>query len=176
MDDSAFGKRHSVPHTEPMQNHIAMLEKPIPTQVQEQPMKKPDGYMFNRLRTYDSDIKAFQSSIDDLKQELTDIIEDTPEFKEYSELHNKTIAAQEKVKIALERNSDYIRLKEELADERISLRDVKASLSDFLVGYIANTGERQIEVSETEARDIVVKASLSKKPKKLQLSLFRKSE
>ena len=66
-------------------------------------------------------------------------------------------------------------LLEQLADEKEALKTARQNLSGFLLGYFHETGERQIELAEKDAREVILKGKLGK-PKDFQTSIFGQVE
>jgi hypothetical protein len=126
-----------------------------------------------KVRTFDADIHSFESRIKTLREQLVEEIENTDEYDEVLELQEKLKTARDNLKRRLESNQTYMDLTEDLANEKLSLKDAQANMSDFLLGYFADTHERQIELGPANAREVILKGKLGK-PKDFQTNLFSK--
>lgn len=124
-----------------------------------------------KVRTFDNDIKSFQSRIKTLKEQITEQIENTEEYTAVLEATAKLNIAKQNLKRRLEANQDYMNLMSELADEKLTLKDAQDNMSDFLLGYFVETHERQIELGPANAREVILKGKLGKK-KDFQTNLF----
>lgn len=125
----------------------------------------------HKVRTFDADIHSFQSRIKTLNDQIQEEVEKTDEYTEVFELQEKLKVARENLKRRLSNNSTYIDLVEDIANEKLSLKDAQANMSDFLLGYFAETHERQIELGPANAREVILKGKLGK-PKDFQTNLF----
>ncbi len=127
--------------------------------------------LIEKVRTFDGDIKAFASQAKTITEHITEIIEGFAEYEEVNRLQALLVNAKADLKRRFESSSEYIKLTEELTDEKLSLKDAKEHISDFLLAYFHETGERQIELRPGNGREVVLKASLGK-PKDIQTNLF----
>jgi len=125
----------------------------------------------SKVRTFEGDINSFQSRIKTIQEQLVEMAENTDEYTEVMRAQDALRLAQEKLKDRLSRVDGYNDLCEELADEKDALKTAKQNLSDFLLGYFHETGERQIETSPKNAREVILSGRLGKE-KKFQTSLF----
>jgi enamine deaminase RidA (YjgF/YER057c/UK114 family) len=116
----------------------------------------------NKIRTFRDDVSSFQSRAKTIKEQLQEEIENTDEYDKVIEAETVLRVAKENLKRRLSSNSHYIELTEEFAEEKLSLRDAQANLSDFLLAYFADTKERQIELAPQNAYQVTIKAKLGK--------------
>ena len=118
----------------------------------------------DKVRRLDGDLKSFESRIKTLlANRPVDEIENTDEFTKVKEQTRMLLSvAEENLKRRLMSNSTYVSLTEELADEKISAKDARANISDFLLGYYKETGERQIELGPAYAREVTLRGRLGK--------------
>ena len=127
-----------------------------------------------KVRTYDKDIRSFQSKAKQLSDDMTKIAEGTDEYTEVLKLNAQLETARANLKRRLAGNSAWIKLSEELAEERLSITDAQNSMSDFLLVYFADTKEKQIEFGPHEAKEVILRARLGK-AKDFQTNLFSAS-
>lgn len=123
------------------------------------------------IRTHNQDIKAFKSRLKGLVERAQKIIDGTAEGQEVDKLADQLNVARENLRRRLEGNSEYMKLTEEMADERLSIRDAERVLSDLLLANFADTRERQIELGPHEAYQVILRGRLGK-PKDFQTSIF----
>jgi regulator of replication initiation timing len=124
-----------------------------------------------KIRTFQGNIDSFVSRIKVIDEQLLEMAENTDEYTEVVRANDALKLAQENLKERLSRVDGYNNLMEERADEREALKTAKLNLSDFLLGYYHDTGERQIETSPKEAREVILTGRLGKE-RKFQTSLF----
>lgn len=128
-------------------------------------------HVISKVRTFDGDIRSFKSRIKTLNERITEIIENTDEHEVIVSLKDKLELARDNLKRRLSNSSEYVKLMEDLADEKLSLKDAQANMSDFLLGYFADTHERQIELGPKQAREVILNGRLGK-PKDFQTNIF----
>lgn len=131
--------------------------------------------LVDRVRTFDGDIRQFKDHIDTLKEQIEEIIEGLPIYQQISELSEKLNRLRAELKNELMAVSQYNDLMEQLADEQDALKDAKANLSDFLLGYFAETRERQVELGPERAREVKLSARLGKEID-YQTSIFARGD
>jgi len=124
-----------------------------------------------KVRTFMQDIESFKNRIATIKEQLVEMAENTNEFTEVQRCEEALAVARENLKRRLANMDGYNDLNEELADEKESLKTANQNLSDFLLGYFHETGERQIEISPKDAREVLLTGKLGK-AKKFQTNLF----
>jgi vacuolar-type H+-ATPase subunit I/STV1 len=124
-----------------------------------------------KIRSFDGDVKSFQSRIKTLNEQVQEEIENTNEYTKVAELTTDLAVARAALKRRLESNSSYVDLMSDLADEKLSLKDAQENMSDFLLAYFKQSGERQIELGPQNAREVVLKGKLGK-AKEFQTNLF----
>lgn len=127
--------------------------------------------LIDRVRTFDHDIQNFETNIKRLKEMATEAVEKLPERDEVERLQEELKTAKEALKQATLRTPGYNDLIQQIADEKDSLKDARLNLSDFLLGYFKETGERQIELEPKDAREVILKGRLGK-AKDFQLNLL----
>jgi DNA repair exonuclease SbcCD ATPase subunit len=131
--------------------------------------------LIDRVRTFDQDIHKFETNLKRLKEMATEAVEKLPEHDEVERLQEELKQAREALKQATLRLPGYNDLMQQIADEKDSLKDAKLNLSDFLLGYFKETGERQIELEPKDAREVILKGKLGKSTQ-FQTNLFRQEE
>lgn len=129
----------------------------------------------NTIRTYSFDIDSFKQRLTTLKEELQEIIEATSEYEEVVRLDAEFKAAKENLKRVLTGKQEYVDLLENIAEEKEAKKGAESILSDYLVAYFAQTGERQVELNAKDAREVIVSGKLGKQ-QKFQTSLFKKEQ
>jgi predicted nucleic acid-binding Zn-ribbon protein len=127
--------------------------------------------MVGKIRTFDQDALSFRQRIKTLKEQIQEEVERAPEYTRVQNIINELKDARADLKRRLERNSTYMGLLQELADERLALTDAERNMSDFLKGYYADTREEQIELTPEDTRMVVIRAKLGK-PQDFQTNLF----
>jgi chromosome segregation ATPase len=131
--------------------------------------------LIDHVRTFDHDIRKFETNLKRLKEMIEEAVSKLPEHDEIESLAEQLKTAREALKQAKLRTPGLNDLMQQLADEKDSLKDAKLNLSDFLLGYFKETGERQIELAEKDAREVILKGKLGK-PTQFQTNLFRQEE
>lgn len=124
-----------------------------------------------KIRTFEGDIKQFKENVKVIEEQLQEKIENTDEYTEVLDLQAKLASAQERLKLKLSSDGDYNNLLEERAAEKDSLKSATQNLSDFILGYFHETGERQIETGPHNGRELVLSGRLGKE-RRFQTSLF----
>jgi hypothetical protein len=127
--------------------------------------------LIDNVRTFDRDIQKFDHNVKTLKEQVGEFVENTDEHQLIIDLTEKLKLAKEQLRLALSSKSGYNDLLEKLADEKDALKSARQNMSDFLLGYFAETHERQIELGPKEAREVILKGRLGK-PKDFQTNLF----
>jgi DNA repair exonuclease SbcCD ATPase subunit len=127
--------------------------------------------LIENVRTFDHDIRKFETNIKHLKEMATEAVEKLPEHDEVEQLKEQLKQARETLKQATLRLPGYNDLMQQIADEKDALKSAKLNLSDFLLGYFHETGEKQIELEAKDAREIILKGKLGK-PTQFQTSIF----
>lgn len=127
--------------------------------------------IISKVRTFDGDIQSFKSRIKNIQEDMQDILDEVNEYDAVVVLQGELEVAKANLKRRLQSNSKWLKLTEDLADERLSKKDAEANLSDFLLEYFADTHEKQIELGPQNAREVVYKAKLGK-AKEFQTNLF----
>lgn len=125
------------------------------------------------IRQYKGDIDSFKSRIKAIDERIGEIIDGLDEGTAVEKLQEQLEAARADLKRRLEGNSEYVKLTEDIADERLSLRDAESIMSDYLLAYFVDTSERQIELGPGEANEVILKGKLGK-AKDFQTNLFSK--
>src|SRR3989440_12892658 len=110
--------------------------------------------LIENVRTFDQDIQKFETNIKRLKEMATEAVEKLPEHDEVERLQEELKTAREALKQATLRLPGYNDLQQQIGDEKDALKEAKLNLSDFLLGYFKETGERQIELAEKDAREV----------------------
>jgi DNA repair exonuclease SbcCD ATPase subunit len=140
-----------------------------------QPTNPDNTRLIDNVRTFDQDIRKFETNIKRLNEMATEAVEKLPEHDEVERLKEELKTAREALKQATLRLPGYNDLQQQIADEKDALKSAKLNLSDFLLGYFHETGERQIELEAKDAREIILKGKLGK-PTQFQTNLFRQEE
>jgi DNA repair exonuclease SbcCD ATPase subunit len=130
-----------------------------------------DNSLIDKIRAFDGDIRRFETSIKEKKERLQANIEALPEYAAVESLKEQAKTAQEALKRATERLAGYNDLMEDIAEDNEALKSARMNMSDFLLGYFKETGEKQIELSEEDAREVILKGKLGK-PTQYQTNLF----
>ena|SRR5579883_2884340 len=130
-----------------------------------------DNSLIDKIRAFDGDIRRFETSIKEKKERLQANIEALPEYAAVESLKEQVKTAQEALKRATERLAGYNDLMEDIAEDNEALKSARMNMSDFLLGYFKETGEKQIELSEEDAREVILKGKLGK-PTQYQTSIF----
>lgn len=130
----------------------------------------------NNIRVYESDIEDTKKQIETKKEMVQELLESTSGWLDVQTLKERYEEAKISFHLKLQGNADYNDGLEELAQLKEKLKEQKQIQSDFIVGYFAETKERQIELGTTgNARDLVVTGKLGKSSK-YQPSLFSVKE
>jgi DNA repair exonuclease SbcCD ATPase subunit len=131
--------------------------------------------LIDHVRTFDRDIQKFDHNVKRLKEMATEAVEKLPEHDEVERLKEELKQAREALKQATLRLPGYNDLQQQIGDEKDALKEAKLNLSDFLLGYFHETGERQIELEPKDAREVILKGRLGK-AKDFQTNLFAGGE
>jgi DNA repair exonuclease SbcCD ATPase subunit len=140
-----------------------------------QPTDTDNTRLVENVRTFDHDIRKFETNLKRLKEMATEAVEKLPEHDEVERLQEELKQAREALKQATLRLPGYNDLMQQVADEKDAMKEAKLNLSDFLLGYFKETGERQIELEPKDAREVILKGKLGK-PTQFQTNLFRQEE
>jgi len=128
-----------------------------------------------KVRTFDADVHSFQSRIKSIQESMQDVLDGTDEYSAVLRAQDELETARANLKRRLDGNSEWIALTEDLAQERLSLKDAQANLSEFLLGYFHDTGEKQIELGPGNGREVILKGRLGK-AKDFQTNIFSRME
>ncbi len=131
--------------------------------------------LIDQVRTFDHGISKFETNLKRLKEMTTEAVEKLPEHDEVERLQEELKTAREALKQATLRLPGYNDLLQQIGDEKDALKEAKLNLSDFLLGYFHETGERQIELEPKDAREVILKGKLGK-PRGYQTNLFSGGE
>lgn len=136
--------------------------------------KDDDDSTLQTIITYVDDIETAENKIKVLKEQLAEIIEKDAKFDEVDTLSISLAKAKEDLKLSLMSKREYNDLCEKIAQLKEDLKENKDILSDYLVEFYATKHERQLQVdpSNGNARDIILKGKLGKEQKKYQTNLF----
>lgn len=124
-----------------------------------------------KIRTFDQDIRRFDHQAKTVKELIQAKVEELPEYATVESLKEQLAQARKALKQATLRIPGYNDLCNNLADEKDALKNARLNLSDFLLGYYAETKERQIELGPEGSREVILKGRLGK-PKDDQLNLL----
>ncbi len=130
-----------------------------------------DRQIIDTVRTYAGDIDETASRVKLLKEQQAEVLENMPAYEDYIRAKEDLERAAEHLKSSLLQNGKYNDLAEKLADEKVVLKDQRGILSSYLLEHYRLTGERQIEMSEHDAREIKFTGKLGKEVK-YQTNLF----
>lgn len=128
-------------------------------------------HLVDKVRLFDLDIRKFEHNAKVLKEQITERIESLPEYAAVESLKEQLKTAQEALKQAKLQAPGLNDLQQQLTDEKDALKSARLNMSDFLLGYFAETHERQIELEAGDAREVILKGKLGK-PKDFQVSIF----
>ena len=124
------------------------------------------------IRACAREIEATEQSAKTTREMIKEIVEGLAENDELEELKIEVVNAQAKLKEVLMRNKYYNDLTEKLGQLNEQLKDDKDVLSNALLLHFKQTGERQVEVSEHMAREVLLTGKLGKE-QKYQTALFK---
>lgn len=124
------------------------------------------------IRACAREIEATEQNVKTTREMIKEIVEGLVENDELEELKLEVVNAQAKLKEVLMRNKRYNDLTEKLGQLNEQLKDDKDVLSNALLLHYKQTGERQIEVTNETAREVILTGKLGKE-QKFQTSLFR---
>lgn len=127
--------------------------------------------IISKVRNFDNDIKSFESRMKTLREQIQEEIENAPEWEKIEKFTEELGVLRAALLRRLKSNQTYVDLMSELNDESLSLKDAKANMSDFLLGYFAETHEKQIELGPSYAREVILKGRLGK-TKDFQTNIF----
>lgn len=131
--------------------------------------------LVDNVRTFDHELSEHTQRIKTIKEQLQEKAESTAEYAVVEQLTAQLKEAKEKLKYKLLNMPGYNDLAEKLADEKDAKRSAELDISDFLLGYFKETGERQIELDPKDAREVILKGRLGK-PTQFQTNLFRQEQ
>lgn len=124
------------------------------------------------IRACAREIDATEQSIKTAREMAKEIVEGLLENEDVIEAKGVLEMKQEVLKAALLRNAKYNDLMERLAGLNEQLKDDKEVLSNALLLHYKQTGERQVEVNDHMAREVLLTGKLGKE-QKYQTSLFK---
>lgn len=156
---------------------MAKTKVPAKPKTKEVPVVEVSGEKLKRvsdIRTYKKDVLSFKSRIKVIQADMAEIVDNTDEGTEVLKLEQQLETARANLRRRLEGNSEWAKLTEDLADERLSLRDAERILSDYLLAYFADTKEKQVELGPHEAHEVILNGKLGKE-KDFQTNLFSAS-
>lgn len=134
------------------------------------------GQTIDNIRELDLAIFTNKGRIKALNERALEIIEGHNAYNEMVDAERVYKTAKEKLRIALLSDGDYNDVMENIADEKLTLKDQKDMLSLHVVEYYTTTHERQVEIDDSgDARELVVTGKLGARGK-YQTNLFGKSE
>jgi hypothetical protein len=128
-----------------------------------------------QVRIYAGDLDQFEARIKTCKEIVADMVEAMPESSDITELQEKLNDKKAQLKSRLMGKAEYNDAMTNLGEEQDSMKSAKQHLSDALVMYFSLTGESQVEVSDSVARELLISAKLGKE-QLYQHSLFAKGE
>lgn len=123
------------------------------------------------IRSCASEIDATEQSMKTTREMLKEIEEGLPEYEELKELKAEVQNAQMKLKEVLMRNARYNDLSEKLGRLGEKVKEEKEVLSNALLLHYKQTSERQVEISDNTAREVILSGKLGKE-QKYQTSMF----
>lgn len=125
------------------------------------------------IREYSSDIDRSKKKIKTLGEQAQEVLDGLVAYDEVLKAERALAQAKEGLKNALMNEGQYNNILEEIAQEKEKLRDMKDIMSQHIVFYFKETGDRQIEIDHAngDAREIIVNGRLGAKSK-LQTNLF----
>lgn len=118
--------------------------------------------LIDKIKIFDLDIQKFAHNAKVLKEQIAERIEALPEYAAVESLKEQLKTAQEALKQAKLRAPGLNDLVQKLADEKDAKKTAELNMSDFLLGYFAETRERQIELDDGDAREVILKGKLGK--------------
>jgi predicted nuclease with TOPRIM domain len=129
----------------------------------------------DNIRVFAKDIEDFEGKVKTLSEMAKERRESLPEHDDLNVAQEQFKAAQDALKRALQQDSAYNNMLQDLADEKEALRSAKEHLSDHILAYWQLTGERQAPMAGNEARELLLSGKLGK-PTQYQPSLFSKAK
>lgn len=123
------------------------------------------------------EILNIEKQIIDAKSKLKTIDEDIAEqldtheaYKKGQTLKTELVTAKLQLDNVLQGDEAYNNLMTQRADCNDDINALRSTLSSMLVAYFAETKDKEIEVSDTYSREVIVSGRLGK-PKRTQLRL-----
>lgn len=123
------------------------------------------------IKEFDADIEKTKQKVNTIKEQIEELLDSLNEYHDMIEVRDELALKREKLRLKLLQNSQYNNLLERLADEREFLKSTKQNLSDYIVAYFSQTGERQVDLG-SDARDLIMQGKLGKHGKKYQTNIF----
>lgn len=139
------------------------------------PVEVPISRYASQAKSLSDDIKESDGKIKTIRERLDEIVESFEENDAVNDLIGQLALARENLKRRIMGNTEYVNLAEKLANARAGQKESKLLLSEFLLGYFAQTKERQIELGTKDAREVQLRAKLGK-PKDFQMSVFKEAD
>lgn len=125
------------------------------------------------IRENEKEIRIKKDRVKQLKEDLTEKMENTEAGERVAKLKDQLKIAQEDLLAELKRDREINDLMEEIGAEKEVIKGLEFALSNNLVAYFAQTQERQVQMDdEGHARDLIMTAKLGKEEKQYQESLF----
>lgn len=115
------------------------------------------------IQRLDIEIGEEADKCKNLKEQVAQLREEMPEFKEVERLSDELADARIRLRVALERTSSYTTMKEQVAESDFKLKDLREILSHHLTRYWRETDENQILLPDGKnAKQIIVTGKLGK--------------
>lgn len=148
---------------EALANAKALVEELHPDQTQ----------TIETIRELANDIDRKKSGLKNLREQAADMLEGRAAYQEVVKAQAELTSTKEGLKRAMMGDHEYNDLMENIGLETAALTDLQDILSQHVVLYWKDTGERQVEIDESngDARALVVTGKLGKK-EKFQTNLF----
>jgi FlaA1/EpsC-like NDP-sugar epimerase len=121
-----------------------------------------DETLLEAIHRLDQEIHEQKMVIARTNEGITAIIEDTDAHQSIVQYRQYILAAKEELKKELAGNSSYLRATEDLAEEKLKLKDLKDIMSHNLRYYRENDATQVPMTNDHRAKQLLVTAKLGK--------------
>lgn len=136
-----------------------------PETADEEKIAQPAGDFLNLeglIKNYSSQIENIKQEIRKQKQLLDDSFENDVVYREHEEKAKEANRVKQETKLQILNQPALASLRDKMDDFRLQIKELEATLSDYLLQYQKMTGSNEIEGDDGEIRIIVNTAKLVK--------------
>lgn len=110
----------------------------------------------NKINTISEEVKP-------LDEMISSVLENDEVYKKHADMAKEASKLKNKTKAEIVKRPDVSNVFAKVRDKKVSLKEAKESLSEYLQEYSRLTGQRQFETNDGTVREIVYTAKLVKR-------------